>query len=43
MPKKLDRCVSKIMAQGKSQSSAYAICVTSLGCKKKGGKWTCRK
>ena len=39
MPKKLERCVSKVQAQGKSKSSAYAICQHSVmgkGGKKKG-------
>jgi len=41
MPKKLDRCVKKVQAQGKSKSSAYAICSSSTGIKrKKGGGWT---
>ena len=31
MPPKLDRCVQHVMAQGKDQSSAYAICTKSLG------------
>ena len=30
MPKKLDRCVKKVMKQGKDKSSAYAICNASL-------------
>jgi len=41
MPKKLDRCVKKVQASGKSKSSAYAICSSSTGIKrKKGGGWT---
>ena len=44
MPKKLDSCVRKVMAKGKSKSSAYAICSTSTGYKrKKGGGWTKRR
>ncbi len=40
-PKKLERCVKKVQAQGKSKSSAYGICVNSTGIKKrKGGGWT---
>ena len=35
MPKKLERCVSKVQAKGKSKSSAWAICKSSMG-KKKG-------
>ena len=34
MPKKLDDCLKKVMKQGKSKSSAYAICTASLGLKK---------
>lgn len=30
MPKKLDRCVKAVVKQGKSESSAYAICVSQL-------------
>lgn len=41
MPRKLDRAVRKIMAQGKSKSSAYAIASAVTGIKrKKGGGWT---
>lgn len=41
MPKKLDNCVKQVKAQGKKESSAYAICTTSTGIKKKaGGGWT---
>lgn len=40
MPKKLERCVAKVMAQGRSKSSAYGICSASTGWKKaKGGGW----
>lgn len=35
MPEVLDECVKKVKAQGKSESSAYAICTTAL---KKAGK-----
>jgi len=35
MPKKLDRCVSNLMKQGKSKKSAYAICNASIGSAKK--------
>lgn len=40
MPKKLENCVKKVMKQGKSKSSSYAICTYSLGLtkKKKKGK-----
>lgn len=41
MPDVLDRCVTKVMSQGKSKSRAYGICVASTGWKrKKGGGWT---
>jgi dipeptidase len=41
MPAKLDRCVKAVKDQGKSEDSAYAICVKSTGIKrKKGGGWT---
>jgi len=30
-PTKKDRCVSAVKKQGKSESSAYAICTASLG------------
>lgn len=30
MPAKLDRCVADVMAQGKDQSAAYAICNASI-------------
>lgn len=44
MPPKLERCVRKVMRQGKSKSSAYAICSKSTGWKRgKGGKWVKRK
>lgn len=39
MPQKLKRCVLDVMKQGKTQSSAYAICTASLqkaGVMKKG-------
>ena len=38
MPAKLDRCVTKVKAQGKSTSSAFAICnkAISKGSAKKG-------
>lgn len=40
-PKKLDRCVKKVKAKGHSKSSAFAICSSSTGIKrKKGGGWT---
>jgi len=37
MPKatKKDRCVSAVNKQGKSESSAYAICTASMGKTKK--------
>lgn len=39
MPKKLERCVNKVK-QDKDKSSAYAICSSSTGIKKKkGGGW----
>ena len=31
MPQKLDKCVSDVKAQGKSDDSAWAICVSSTG------------
>lgn len=43
-PRKLDRCVRKVQGKGHSKSSAYAICVSSTGIKRKkksqGGGWT---
>jgi hypothetical protein len=45
MPAKLDRCVKKVMKQGKDKSSAFAICSKSTGWKvgkgstKKKKKW----
>ena len=40
MPAKLERCVKHVTGQGKSKSSAYAICSNSTGWKKsKGGGW----
>jgi len=30
MPKKLDDCVKRLMAQGKNESSAFAICNASI-------------
>jgi hypothetical protein len=40
MPKSLERCVKKVCAEGKSKSSAYAICSSSTGWKKaQGGGW----
>lgn len=33
MPKKLEKCVKSVKGQGKSESSAYAICSTSTGYK----------
>lgn len=30
MPKKLEDCVKKVMATGKSKDSAYAICTSVL-------------
>lgn len=35
MPKKLERCVKQVMKQGKSKSSAWAICTKSTKNKKK--------
>ena len=40
MPKKLDDCVKKVIAQGKSESQAYAICTASL---KKSGSLKTKK
>jgi hypothetical protein len=31
MPKKLERCVKKVRASGKSKSASYGICVKSTG------------
>ena len=40
MPKKLEKCVSKVKKQGKPKDQAYAICSASTGIKRgKGGKW----
>ena len=40
MPKSLDRCVKKVCTEGKSKSSAYAICSSSTGWKRQaGGGW----
>ncbi len=38
MPAKLDRCVQRVMKQGKSKSSAFAICTASLK-KEKSKDW----
>lgn len=35
MPKKLEECVKKVKKQGKSESSAWAICKSSMNKKKK--------
>lgn len=35
MPKKLERCVASVMKQGKSESSAFAICNASINAAKK--------
>lgn len=44
MPRKLDRCVKKVMEDGYKKSSAYKICGKSTGYKKKkGGGWTKKK
>jgi hypothetical protein len=49
MPAKLDRCVKSVKADGKSESSAYAICTESTGYKvgkgstKKDKKWVKKK
>ena len=34
MPKKLEKCVAKVKKQGKSESSAYAICTAATKKKK---------
>lgn len=40
MPAKLVRCVKHLQDQGKSKSSAYAICSKSTGWQRKsGGGW----
>lgn len=40
MPAKLERCVKHVQEQGKSKSSAYAICANSTGWKRgKNGSW----
>ena len=31
MPKKLDKCVKKLIQEGRTKSSAYAICTKSIG------------
>lgn len=38
MPKKLDRCLTAVKKQGKSESSAYAICNASINKTKKAKK-----
>jgi hypothetical protein len=40
MPEKLDRCVKKLIAEGKSKDSAWAMCTASVMKKdsKGGGK-----
>lgn len=44
MPQILEECVQDLMAKGYAKHSAYAICVTKTGYKKKkGGGWTKRK
>lgn len=35
MPAKLERCVRKVMNQGKSKSSAWAICQSTMKKKKR--------
>ena len=30
MPKKLERCVKQVQAQGKAKSNAYAICTAAI-------------
>jgi len=30
MPIKVDKCVKKVMKQGKAKSQAYAICVSAI-------------
>lgn len=30
MPEKIDKCVKKVMQQGKAKNQAYAICVSSI-------------
>jgi len=35
MPEKLDRCVRKLMKEGKSEKSAFKICNSSINKKKK--------
>jgi hypothetical protein len=44
MPKKLDRCVRKVMRKGYTKSQAYAICSKSTGwVRGPGGKWIKKK
>lgn len=31
MPKKLMECVKRVMAEGKSESEAFAICIVATG------------
>ena len=38
MPKKLERCVTQVLKQGKNKSSAYAICNAALNKAKKNKK-----
>ena len=40
MPAKLERCVKKVVGQGRGKSSAYAICTASLKKAKKRGRKT---
>ena len=39
MPEKLDKCVQKLMSEGKSKSSAFAICNAQLKLGKKPLNW----
>lgn len=39
MPAQLDKCVKQVKAQGKKESSAYAICSKSTGIKKTSNGW----
>lgn len=43
MPKKLDRCVAAVIKQGKSESSAFAICNASINATKKANPKTMKK
>jgi hypothetical protein len=43
MSKKLERCVASVIKQGKSESSAFAICNASINAAKKANPKTRKK